>query len=833
MAPSSTNSCISSQLRQLIYYHIDNNLLQNALFLAERLAAFDHRNADSSYLLSLCHLRLGDHKSAYEYSKVHGWKGSHVGCAYIYAQAALALERWKDGINALEKSRGLWAMRNNFAKHNNFSRQPYPDAAAVYCLLGKLYQAYDNKKQAISYFEESLKLNPFMWDAFTNLCDMGASVRVPNIFKVSPEMEAVLKSQPDSTSSFGAKDMPSYIPNQSDRSRNIPSQPDPVDPFNNAPSKGFNGGLFGSLGLSSKLNESSLNMTNIPAVGGGGIGPEAIETPTGPSAAIDVNVAHNVREPGVVSAYSVEHSQVGIRKNRTLQGIGIDRGLEAPKMNRAISTKQRSLRDNPSLDNVLETTTTRPSEIPPAGGERKRTISGQVVQPRQTSEDPGAPQRRSVRLFNQIRPTTKPSSNSASSAGTIYGRELKKARPPISRIMRPGSSTSTVGRVVSGNRKPLDDGMDLDAREFKPHPLQNYSNVAGPAKPYESETAKQEEALRRLLDLFRKLGQGYFALSQFQCQEAIHMYSSLERSQMETPWVLAQMGRAHYEQAAYADAEKYYKRIRSLAPTRFEEMEVYSTILWHLKKETDLSFLAHELIDADWHSPQAWCALGNAWSLARDHEQALKCFKRATQLDPKFAYAFTLQGHEHVSNEEYDKALSAYRHGMSADKRHYNAYYGVGRVYEKLGNYEKAFIHFTAASAINPTNAVLICCIGTVLEKQKDYRHALKYFTKATELAPRSALTRFKKARALMALGEMEVALAELMVLKDLAPDEAMVHFLLGRLYKSMHEKGLAVRHFTIALNLDPKVNLSSKVLRLKIVLIQTRIGKSTNQASY
>jgi anaphase-promoting complex subunit 3 len=216
--------------------------------------------------------------------------------------------------------------------------------------------------------------------------------------------------------------------------------------------------------------------------------------------------------------------------------------------------------------------------------------------------------------------------------------------------------------------------------------------------------------------------------------------------------------------------------------------------------------LAHELIDSSWQSPQAWCALGNSWSLARDHEQALRCFKRATQLNPKFAYAFTLQGHEHVANEEYDKALTSYRHGIAADKRHYNAWYGVGRVFEKLGNYEKASKHFEVASLINPTNAVLICCIGTVLEKQKQPKMALTYFTKATDLAPRSALTRFKKARALMALGEMQLALNELMILKDIAPDEAMVHFLLGRLYKSLRDKGQAVRHFTIALNLDPKV---------------------------
>lgn len=805
MAPA--NTCIPNQLRQHIYYQLDNQFPKNALFLAERLVGVDHRSAESSYLLSLCHLRLGDNKSAYEYSKPAGSRGTHLGCAYIFALASLALEKYKDGIVALEKSRGLWGGRNSFGKHTQSSRHPYPDAAAITCLMGKLYQGYDDKKKAISYFEEALKLNPFMWDAFTSLCDMGVNVRVGNIFKVSNEMAAILKSnQMENPSSFSSKDssQPSSFSEQTSTrpGRPLPTAIESVDPFNNAPSRGV-GGLFGTLGLSQKINESSLNIPNIPAAGGGGIGPDVLETPTGPSATVDAGLFPIGREPGVVSAYPIEPPQAPARINRTLLNLGMDFSMGAPKISRVVSTK-RSLKTDPSLESLLEGSTSNRSSAPPQVVERKRTISGQVVQTRQPQ---GADEvRRSVRLSNQ-RPTSSKASTAMATIGPSQPRELKKARPPISRLMRPGAGPSTVGRVVSGNRKAVDDGMDVDYKDFRPHPPQNSSNGVQSAKPPETESARQEEALRWLLDLFKKLGSGYFALSQFQCEDALHLFDSLPRAQRDTPWVLAQMGRAYYEQAAYGEAEKYYKKLRSIAPTRFEDMEVYSTVLWHLKRETDLSFLAHELIDSDWHSPYAWCAVGNAWSLARDHEQALRCFKRATQLDPKFAYAFTLQGHEHVSNEEYDKALSAYRHGITADKRHYNAYYGVGRVYEKLGNFDKAFVHYHAASSINPTNAVLICCIGTVLEKQKKPKPALQYFTKATEMAPRSALTRFKKARSLMALGEMHVALAELMILKDLAPDEAMVHFLLGRLYKGLREKGLAVRHFTIALNLDPKAS--------------------------
>ena len=815
MAPS--NTCVTSQVRQLIYYHIDNHLLKNALFFAERLAALDHRTSESSYLLALCHLRLGDNHSAYEHSKPAGFRGTHLGCAYVFAQACLALQRWKDGITALEKSRGLWGGKNSFGKHTQSTRHPYPDAAAISCLLGKLYYGYDDKNKAVSNFEVALKLNPFMWDAFTSLCDMGTNMHVQNIFKMGPELEAILRTSAPEQYDSQPQARDTTLSTMHDHVQNRPgarpaSVNEPADPFNNVSTRGFAGGIFSSLGLSQKINESSPTLSSMPAAGGGGIGPEAMETPTGPSASIDVTVVPSRRDANVIAAYPIEPPQAPVRKSRTIQGLGMDfSGVEVPKLNRAVSTK-RTLKAPEQVEESAAAQSLRNNSLAAGIGERKRTVSGQVVQPRQTSEDPGAPQRRSVRLINQFRPTSSKSSgtsnasnNAAPTVGPNPGRELKKARPPISRIMRPSTSTSTVGRQVSGNRKPFEDSMDLDHKE----PTKSWTTGVSYQKSFESESNKQEEALRFLLDMFKKFGSGYFALSQFRCLEALQFYNTLPRAQQDTPWVMAQMGRAHYEQAAYADAEIYYKRIRQIAPTRFEDMEIYSTILWHLKREADLAFLAHELVDSSWLSPQAWCALGNSWSLARDHEQALRAFKRATQLDPKFAYAFTLQGHEHVANEEYDKALQAYRQGMAADKRHYNAWYGVGRVWEKLGNYEKAFHHFTSASRINPTNAVLICCIGTVLEKQKQPRNALSYFTQATELAPRSALTRFKKARALMSLGDTDSALKELMILKDLAPDEAMVHFLLGRLYKTTKERGLAVRHFTIALNLDPKVPTS------------------------
>ena len=174
---------------------------------------------------------------------------------------------------------------------------------------------------------------------------------------------------------------------------------------------------------------------------------------------------------------------------------------------------------------------------------------------------------------------------------------------------------------------------------------------------------------------------------------------------------------------------------------------------------------------------------------------------------------------------------------MSADKRHYNAYYGIGRVYERLGNFEKALTHLHAASVIHPTHAVLLSAMGGVLQKQKQIVQALPYFIKAVELAPRAPDVRLRKARALMVMGQLELAQKELLIVKDLAPDRAQVHFLLGNLAKMMRDKKTAVKHYTIALSLDPKASHGSYTGLLRhLSKIANRIAntvKQSGQGSY
>lgn len=165
---------------------------------------------------------------------------------------------------------------------------------------------------------------------------------------------------------------------------------------------------------------------------------------------------------------------------------------------------------------------------------------------------------------------------------------------------------------------------------------------------------------------------------------------------------------------------------RRILEVYLQGMELLSTALWHLQDAHELSSLAQHLTTEARSRPQTWCVAGNCFSLQRQvtsftrwrlrycgverfsfqHAKAVDCMERAIQLDPYFAYAYTLLGHELIFQEEYDRAANAFRwfvHVYASDAfRHpptfrraleispkdYRAWHGLGLVHlrkEQMG----------------------------------------------------------------------------------------------------------------------------------------------------
>ncbi len=158
--------------------------------------------------------------------------------------------------------------------------------------------------------------------------------------------------------------------------------------------------------------------------------------------------------------------------------------------------------------------------LPPQVIENERSLVKLPIPPR--AVEPGAPQRRSTRLLNHIRPT---SNRLATATLGRDGREMRKVRATGTRGRAP--PVTNVGRVVSGNRKVLASGSDPDSKESRTSATSSNSGSSHQAKSAVADRSKEMEALSWLMDLFSKLATAHYNLMRYKCQEAVQAFNHL------------------------------------------------------------------------------------------------------------------------------------------------------------------------------------------------------------------------------------------------------------------------------------------------------------------
>ena len=318
-----------------------------------------------------------------------------------------------------------------------------------------------------------------------------------------------------------------------------------------------------------------------------------------------------------------------------------------------------------------------------------------------------------------------------------------------------------------------------------------------------SKTAPRPE--QTIISLLSQFAIAYHALITYNCTEAIKLFKQFPSSQYNTGWTLTQIGRALFESIKYSEAEKAYKEALNIEPYRLEGLEYYSTCLWHLKKEIELCELSNRILATTVFTPETWCAVGNTFSLQKEHETALKLFNRALQLNPYFAYAHTLCGHEYVANEDFEQAKKCYQKAISCDEHHYNAFWGIGSIYLRQEKYDQAIQYFKRAIAINNRSSVLYTYLGMTYLRNRQLNEALQAFEIAEKMDPNNPLNKYQKATVLVSMCKLNEGLKVLEELQIKVPREAPVHILMGKIYKQIGNKDKALTHFNMAMDLNPK----------------------------
>jgi serine/threonine protein kinase/Flp pilus assembly protein TadD len=193
---------------------------------------------------------------------------------------------------------------------------------------------------------------------------------------------------------------------------------------------------------------------------------------------------------------------------------------------------------------------------------------------------------------------------------------------------------------------------------------------------------------------------------------------------------------------------------------------------------------------AEAHASLAWSNFVYDW----DWSTAAKEFRRAIELDPRYApahqwYAFML-----ASQGKFDEALLEAHTAQENDPSSVSVRRSLGYAYFYARKYEQAHYHLDRAIAMNPTAEESYRIQGLILTLQKQFPAAERVLREALALAPEcGTYTKATLAYSLAAAGDTSYAretaaeLEERLTSEYVSPVEvALVHIALGDMEKAL-----------------------------------------------
>ncbi|XP_077281606.1 cell division cycle protein 27 [Temnothorax americanus] len=771
---------VQEPVQAAIWHCLNHYAYPDAIFLAERLCA-EVDTEESLFLLATCYYRSGRIRQAY--ALLSQKAPSTAQCRFLLAKCCYDLEKYAEAEAAIiggyyKQLKNLEEIITQFGEQACFSLQ----------IIAKIYYKMMRTARGNEAHKLALKLNPFLWHSFEELCNVGEKVDPAKVFQLDKlDSFAMCHGTVSTLTYFTEPDL--IVPGNN---ANSPmSNGTNMTPVTTVPTL-INGGQISQVRLCSTMEDTPQNApihySNCSSISPRTKGLSRYRSmfsnsmsPLTPSFGI-LPLENNTPEPAVPPSHTTlteANDQKSLAKRvsslRAHVGQLMSRKETPLQQGKSVFSQSGNTSNTANIVTVTAANPTSPSSP---------TFQGTNV-------------RRSSRLFshNSVK------ENNKSPNRNKFATPKSPSRKTKARLAKANLNKANFNELNERNRNEKEKSETITSEKA----VANANALNAQNNNIHSGITLQKQSAEGLMSLLRDLGTAYQHLSQFKCTQAVEILSILPTQHYNTGWVLSMMARAHFEMMDYKKAASYFAEVRQLEPQRTELMEIYSTVLWHLHAEVQLSTLAQDLVSQDRNSAAAWCATGNLFSAQTEHETAIKFFQRAIQVDPNFPYAYTLLGHEYVLTEELDKAITAFRNAIRLDSRHYNAWFGLGTIFSKQEQYSLAELHFKRALQINPQNSALMCHIGVVQHALKKTDQALKTLNTALVNDPDNTLCKFHRASINFSIGRHMEALREFEELKNIIPKESLVYYSIGKVHKKLGNTHLALMYFSWATDLDPK----------------------------
>ena len=227
-----------------------------------------------------------------------------------------------------------------------------------------------------------------------------------------------------------------------------------------------------------------------------------------------------------------------------------------------------------------------------------------------------------------------------------------------------------------------------------------------------------------------------------------------------------------------------------------------------------------EALEINPHYTDTHNNLGRLYFKTGQYSEAVEEFKKALAIDPSYHHSrinleiaqkilageLKIEAYNHYEKasfydeiDKFEEAIAEYKRAIEIDPDYALAFTSLGSVYERKGLFGPAIFHHKRAIEINSNLAVAHLNLGVAFARKGVLDLAIPAYKKAVELSPDLVEAYFNLGMAYYKKGLLQEAIREYEKTVELSPDNAKAHYNLAIAYYYAKDYDLASKHIRVA----------------------------------
>ncbi|KAI8977326.1 hypothetical protein BDF20DRAFT_874185 [Mycotypha africana] len=164
----------------------------------------------------------------------------------------------------------------------------------------------------------------------------------------------------------------------------------------------------------------------------------------------------------------------------------------------------------------------------------------------------------------------------------------------------------------------------------------------------------------------------------------VEIIQPLTRYFPNSAFLLALWGKYFYNESRLDEARVVFQELRIRHPSRLENMDIFSNVLYSLGEKETLCQLDIDCSSIDAFHPISFVVKGNYCSIKKQAHDAIAWFKMALRLQRDYAVAWILLGHTYLDYKVRSGAVECYRRAITIKPYDRRPWHSLGEAYYQI-----------------------------------------------------------------------------------------------------------------------------------------------------